>query len=237
MIDPRKPIFDAVKAAREDKPFDTMEVGALDNLLDALGVPRKADQLPVYQLHDTASFFKAVRLVTGSLTQVQVNSVNGILAAAKHHPIGWVAYELVTAWHEARFVPQDEWGEGDGRPYAKPGKYGQPQFGRGLVQLTWDRNYEWADKACAEAGLTKRGEILADFNKVKLPEVAAFILVKGMEDGAFTGKALHDYLPANTPTREQFENARRIINGTDKAAQIAQLADKFLYALDMGRYA
>jgi GH24 family phage-related lysozyme (muramidase) len=39
MIDPRKPIFDAIRAAR-GKGFDQMEVGAIDNLLDALNVPR-----------------------------------------------------------------------------------------------------------------------------------------------------------------------------------------------------
>jgi lysozyme len=41
-MDPRKPIFDAVKAAR-GKPFESGEVGALDNLLDALGVPRGSE--------------------------------------------------------------------------------------------------------------------------------------------------------------------------------------------------
>ncbi|HEY8604737.1 lysozyme [Tsuneonella suprasediminis] len=38
--DLRKPIFDAIKKARDNKPFDQMEVGAVDNLLDALGVGR-----------------------------------------------------------------------------------------------------------------------------------------------------------------------------------------------------
>jgi hypothetical protein len=40
MNDPRKPIFDAVRAARGGRRFDQMEVGAIDNLLDALEVPR-----------------------------------------------------------------------------------------------------------------------------------------------------------------------------------------------------
>lgn len=39
MTDPRKPIFDAIRTAR-GKGFDTLEVGAIDNLLDALKVPR-----------------------------------------------------------------------------------------------------------------------------------------------------------------------------------------------------
>jgi hypothetical protein len=40
MNDPRKPIFDAVRAARGGKRFDQKEVDAIDDLLDALGVPR-----------------------------------------------------------------------------------------------------------------------------------------------------------------------------------------------------
>jgi GH24 family phage-related lysozyme (muramidase) len=39
MTDPRKVIFDNIRDAR-GKGFDAMEVGAIDNLLDALGVPR-----------------------------------------------------------------------------------------------------------------------------------------------------------------------------------------------------
>ncbi len=42
---PRKAIFDAIREAR-GKGFDTMEVGAIDNLLDALGVPREASVAP-----------------------------------------------------------------------------------------------------------------------------------------------------------------------------------------------
>lgn len=40
-MNPRKPIFDAIRASRGGKAFDQMEVGAVDNLLDALGVPQE----------------------------------------------------------------------------------------------------------------------------------------------------------------------------------------------------
>lgn len=40
MINPRKPIFDAVKAARGGQSFTSTEVTALDEALDALEVPR-----------------------------------------------------------------------------------------------------------------------------------------------------------------------------------------------------
>ena len=61
MTDPRKAIFDAVRAAR-GRGFDAMEVGALDNLLDALGVPRagqaarKVSPAAIKHLHDFEGF-------------------------------------------------------------------------------------------------------------------------------------------------------------------------------------
>lgn len=66
MTDPRKPIFDAVRAARSGKGFTQMEVGALDNILDALMVPRagqaakpvgrKVSDAAIKHLHDFEGF-------------------------------------------------------------------------------------------------------------------------------------------------------------------------------------
>lgn len=179
-----------------------------------------------------ATFFAAVREITGPLDQIQVDTINRLLAAASHWPTSWLAYGLATAWHEARFKPQPEWGKGKGHPYGLPGKHGQPQYGRGLVQLTWDRNYEWADEA-----LGLDGALLADFDKALEPDIATRILVLGMETGAFTGKKLADYLPAERGTLGQFVNARRIINGTDRADHIAALANRFQDALTQGGWA
>lgn len=184
-------------------------------------------------LGDAACFFAAVRQVTGALTQPQVNILNILLrtAGTARWPIGWLAYGLATAWHEARLLPQAEWGRGKGRPYAKAGKYGQAQYGRGLVQLTWDFNYEWADKA-----LELNGQLLRNFDLALDPTIATRILVKGMEDGAFTGRRLGQYI-VRRGTPEAFVNARRIINGTDKAQLIAGYAERFQAALERGRWA
>ena len=171
------------------------------------------------------AFFAALRSVTGSLTQAQVEIVNAILSAGARWPAGWMAYALATAWHEARFKPQREWGLGKGRPYAAAGKYGQSQYGRGLVQLTWDRNYEWADKA-----LGLGGRLLRNFDLALDAEIAVRILIQGMESGAFTGRKLADYIsPAGT--HSEFIMARRIINGTDRADDIATYADRIQAAL------
>jgi putative chitinase len=197
----------------------------------ALGISEQ-----VHTMGDPAAFFAAVRKITGPLNSTQVETINGLLASAAHWPVGWLAYGLATAWHEARLMPVEEIGKGKGRPYGIPGKYGQAQYGRGLVQLTWDTNYEWADKAVAEAGLLPRGAILADFSLVMRPDIAAFILVKGMEDGAFTGKSLGDYV-GQRGTVAEFTEARRIINGTDRAAMIAGYAVQFQDAAVSGGWA
>lgn len=184
-------------------------------------------------MKDMQAFFATVRGITKSLDQTQVDTIKGLLESGKHWPRGWMAYGLATAWHEARLKPIKEWGRGRGKRYGVPGKYGQAPYGRGLVQLTWDFNYEWADKACAENGLIVKGDILKDFDLVMRPDIAAFILVKGMEDGAFTGKALAHYI-GKRGTVEQFRQARRIINGMDKAELIAGYAVGFQEALEDG---
>lgn len=176
-------------------------------------------------------FFAAVRAITGGLDQVQVDTINRLLAGASHWSTAWLAYGLATAWHECRLRPIAEIGKGRGRKYGKVGKYGQVPYGRGLVQLTWDFNYEWADKA-----LGLNGSLLRNFDRALEPDIAARILIIGMETGAFTGKALRAYLSGEVGTLEQFTKARRIINGTDRDLLIAQHAIKFQAALQAGQW-
>lgn len=191
-------------------------------------------------LADPKALFDAIRAVTVRLDQGQVDIVNAILEAMAGKPASWVAYVLATAWHEARFRPIREIGKGQGRPYGQPAarlkpypgapEYGgQVPYGRGLVQLTWCENYEWADKA-----LGLQGALLADFDLALRPDIAVKILVRGMEEGAFTGKSLSDYLPGIADTQQQFINARRIVNGTDRASTIAGYAMNFQAGLNAG---
>lgn len=198
-------------------------------------------------MQNPAAFFTGVRKVTGPLNQTQVDTIAAFLASAAHWPLSWLAYGLATAWHEARFEPVEEIGKGRGKRYANPGarsdgtigpKYGgDAPYGRGLVQNTWVDNYEWLDKAASAAGLINPGELLADFDLALRPDIAVFALVKGMEDGAFTTRSLSKYLPDERGTEPQFEQARRIINGTDRAALIAGHAVNFQDAGSAGGWA
>ena len=97
-----------------------------------------------------------------------------------------------------------------------------PYYGRGYVQLTWKNNYE------------RYGQLLG-LDLVGNPDLAlnaptaAFILVHGFKTGAFTGRKLTDYV---NDLRVDYVNARRCINGTDRAHTLARLAEGFARSLD-----
>jgi hypothetical protein len=132
------------------------------------------------------------------------------------------AYVLATAyWETARtmepvreaFWLSEDWRKKNLRYY--------PWYGRGFVQLTWEQNYHRASK---ELGI----DLTTDADKVMEPEISAEILVVGSRDGWFTGKKLADYI---TLQKSNYRGARRIINGTDKAAAIAEIAREYEEAL------
>ncbi|HWK14656.1 MAG TPA: carboxypeptidase [Rhizobiaceae bacterium] len=137
------------------------------------------------------------------------------------------AYVLATAWHEtgAFKYMREIWGptpaqkryegrkdlgntvKGDGKKF----------LGRGFVQITGRRNYaDWSKRL----GL----DLLKEPQLAEKPEIAVRILVQGMKFGTFTGKNLGDYI---TLQRSEFVGARRIVNGTDRAEQIASYARQF----------
>jgi hypothetical protein len=175
---------------------------------------------------DRDKFFSVIRSAPfGRLSQTQVDGVNAILDgwdAAGGGRRQHLSDMLATAYHEtaATMHPIAEYGKGKGRKYGKPGKHhGQIGYGRGYVQLSWDYNYEKADKEC---GLN--GALVANYDLALDPKIAFQIMHKGMTQGWFTGKKLSDYL---YPGHTDFIGARRIINGTDKAALIAGYAEHF----------
>ena len=138
----------------------------------------------------------------------------------------WLAYMLATAYHETAktIQPIEEYGKGKSKPYGSKIKYtggtydgDHIYYGRGLVQLTWYENY----KAFGE----KLGIDLLNFPEYccSMP-VAIKVMFKGMIEGLFTGVSLKRYF---NETTEDWINARKIINGKDKAELIAVYAKKF----------
>jgi hypothetical protein len=89
--------------------------------------------------------------------------------------------------------------------------------GRGLVQITWKNNYRVFSRITGV-------DLISDPDAALDWENAALIMIEGMLQGKFTGKKLSDYLIND---RFDYLKARRIINGSDKQAIIAEYAEKF----------
>lgn len=193
---------------------------------------------------NTALFFATVRARLGRLSQLQVTGFEAVLAAAAGAPLAHAAYMLATAWHETAATMQpvleanwlsESWRRQNLRYY--------PWHGRGYVQLTWESNYRKADAEAAKAGLIKPGELLANADLAMRPDIAALIMRRGMDEGWFASDkrgplSLTRYLPTKgTATGAQYIEARRIINGTDKAALIESYAQAFERALRDGGWA
>ena len=179
---------------------------------------------------DRDKFFRHVRVrpFGGSLAQGQVDGLAAILDSWEARPEftdrRWLAYMLATAKHETAHTmkPIEEYGHGVGRDYGRPDpQTGKAYYGRGYVQLTWKQNY------AKMAALT--GVDLVNHPELALePKLAALIMFEGMKGGLFTGVGLGRYFNAMV---DDPVNARRIINGTDRADEIAAIHAAFLKAL------
>ena len=170
------------------------------------------------------------------LSQSQVNAIDFILDSFDSDDdmvsLRWLAYILATVKHETAetYEPVTE------AYYLKPEskrisaltrmyrsrstiiRNGEAYFyGRGYVQLTHDYNYK---------SMTRKFGV--DFynnpDKALEPVYAIKIMFYGMLFGSFTGKRLSNYF---NDSKTDWVNARRIINGLDRANLIGSYARKF----------
>ncbi len=187
-------------------------------------------------------FFDSVRrsVFGGRMDKGQVEGCEAILAASARLPIAHRAYLLATAYHETAgsMMPIKEtvmphhknrnpsdaevirrldraWAKG-AMPQVKVPYWRDGWFGRGYVQLTWRNNYLRAGR---ELGL----DLVGNPGLAMVPEHAAAILVRGCSEGWFTGRKLAEC--------RDYVDMRRVVNGTDRAADIAAHARKFEAAL------
>lgn len=186
-----------------------------------------------------ASFYDVVRDEYGPLKIEQVQGFELLIEVAETRqvPLWDFAYILATTWWEtARTMqPVTEYG---GYKYLSGKKY-WPYIGRGYVQLTWLENYRKATRYFQDV-LGIDVDFVKDPDLVKDPDYAAIILFVGMAEGWFTGKQLSDYIDNVDEDDEEdlreFANARRIVNGTDRQMEIANIAIDFEKALKAGGY-
>lgn len=208
-----------------------------------------------------AAFFDAIRasLFGGTLSQGQVEGIDALLAEAEISETtpAQTAYILATAQHEtgrrmlpvaenlhysakriravwpSRFASVEHAEPLAGNPEALASEvYGERlgntepgdgfRFrGRGHVQITGRRNYlRMGDKLGQP--LERCPDLALD------PEISAKILFSGMLDGDFTGRRLDEFVHDDW---QAFREARRVVNGRDRADLIAGYADKWLAAL------
>lgn len=219
----RKGVFDLIREGIG--PLSQKQVNELTALLDRWDTP------PV--TISTKKFFDSIRasIFGGRLSETVVKGCSAILNEWQrlrwHKDARHLAYILATAQAECMFrLDIEEIGKGRGKPYGVADPVtGKTYYGRGPVQLTWKDNYKKMGDLIGQ-DLVHKPELMLD------PVVGIQVTFEGMykgisQKGDFTGRSLEDYFNSTT---DDPVNARRIINGTDRASEIAGYYRKYVNA-------
>lgn len=188
---------------------------------------------------DREHFFAVYRADYGALGQPLVDAMSFLLNRMESDEAitdqRWIAYIMATIRHETAgtFLPIMERG-----PVSYFDKYdagtargerlgntmvgdGYRFRGRGYVQITGRANM-------AKLGHEVEQDLVTFPDLALVPPVAYAIMSVGMTRGLFTGKKLADYISGK---KCDWYNARKIINGTDRASVIAMYATTFASGL------
>lgn len=126
-----------------------------------------------------------------------------------------IAYILATAeWETNRTYEPVKEAYWLGETWRKKNLRYYPYYGRGLVQITWEKNYQKFSNIL-NVDLVKNPDLALDF------DIAKFILVYGFKHGLFTGKSINEFI---NKTEVDYLGARKCINGTDRASDIKKIA-------------
>ena len=193
---------------------------------------------------DRTKFFNDYKGRFGKITNQQtVDGLNFLLDKIENDQdftiLRQVAYVLATVKAETGiFQPVKEKRASklkQPKLWATQNKYWSSNYmGRGYVQITWDYNYLKAGKKLNGVTAKDSGAqnitisdktFLNNPDLVMQPTFAYLIISRGMREGWFTGKKLGDYIKENVSP--DYKGARYIVNGQDRAAEIAGYAEKF----------
>lgn len=167
---------------------------------------------------------------------VQFLKLDGLV----NHDLRLVAYMLATVKHETggTYLPVREKGnrnyfaryEASTNRGASLGNVrtgdGSRYKGRGYVQITGRANYRRLSEVVGV-------NLEAYPDKALVPEIAYRIMSQGMAYGLFTGVGMVRFINAD---KTDFVNARKVVNGLDKAKLIAGYAEEFLADLFDGGF-
>lgn len=188
---------------------------------------------------DRDRFYAAYRLAFPSrLSQSQVDGLNTLLSSIEADlnltDIRHLAYMLATVKHECADTWQpivergarayfDKYEAGTVIGKRLGNKYrgdGYVYRGRGYVQITGRSNYDRMSKVVGVV-IVPSNNLIDNPDLALRPDIAYIIMSVGMRKGLFTGKKLSDYINTNEC---DYTNARRVINGLDRASLIASYA-------------
>jgi hypothetical protein len=195
--------------------------------------------------YDHQAFVAAYEQSFSRLTASQYQGLDQLLGFVQLDPDieddRWVAYMLATVKHECAntFQPITEFGADSYFLKYEPGTAigkrlgnitpgdGRLFKGRGYVQITGRANYLKLGQAIGvdTAFVSQPTRVLEPLNAYR-------IMSLGMRNGLFTGKKLANY---TSDAAFDYTGARRIINGQDKAQEIAAYATALHAALTQAR--
>lgn len=214
----RKKFFDLVRGTAFKGSLEPSQVQGVEALLDACAEHQVTDTAAVAYVLATpmietgGSYIPVVENLNYSADALRAK-FPGRISAADAEKYGRTAAHAANQPEIANRIYGGQWGNthlgnlqpGDGWTYR----------GRGLCQITGRANY-------TKFGLADHPETAAALL------VAADVMVVGMRDGLFTGKRLGDYFHGGAAN---WVEARRIINGLDRADDIARYARAFNAAI------
>lgn len=185
-------------------------------------------------LNDQKTFFDTIRLTLfgGRMNQIQVARIEALLIEMQRVKMVTPeqgAYILATAhWETDRLNAMEEYASGEayeGRAdlgNTKPGD-GKRYKGRGFPMLTGRRNYQMASEMTGR-DLIENPALASD------PDLSAMVIVLGMMGGLFTKRGLAAFI---NDGKTDFINARKVVNGLDRAETIADIAERYLQAIKL----
>jgi hypothetical protein len=179
-----------------------------DQFTQQFGVPNSSAQagltVVLDQIEQDDSNWANIYCIAYALATFKWETGHTFQPITEHGPVSYFA----------RYDPGTQLGTRLGN--TQPGD-GLKYRGRGYVQLTGRANY-------SHDGNLLGLDLLGNPDLALQPEVAYRIASRGMKEGWFTGHRLAAYFPDSGPP--DYLGARYIINGSDRAQDIADIAGK-----------